>query len=252
MTAVEKVEPKVTALAEPLKVSTEILERMAEAKETLESFSDLKLPKIGFKDGFTLAEGEEPRESFTGIIVFTKETNVYYKGRYKAGQTEQPDCFSPDGRKPSTPKPQHPDCKTCPHNQFGSAKDSDGKACKNTRPVYFLVEGGIIPKVLRIPPTSLGAVKQYMLNVAADFGSYMAVKTKVSIYKKADDQTHWNMKFEPAGKVSEQEKTDVKAIRETWLNLMKEQAFVDIAEDITAPPPPADSPEQAASPETAF
>ena len=223
------------------KVSEELKERMQEAKETLESFEDLRLPKIGFKDGFTLAEGSEPVDEFTGIIVYTKETNVYYKGRYKAGQNEQPDCFSPDGKVPTTEKPQAPTCKVCPHNQYGSAPGGDGKACKNTRPVYFLVDGGIIPKVLRVPPTSLGMVKQYMLNVAADYGSYMAVKTRVSIYRKVESQEHWNIKLEPAGKVSEQEKVDVKCVRDTWLNLMKEQTFIDAPEDVQTTSVPQDS-----------
>ena len=228
-------------------VSDELKERMAEARETLESFEDLRLPKIGFKDGFTLTEGEEPVEEFTGIIVYTKETNVYYKGRYKAGQSEQPDCFSPDGKIPTTNPSQAPTCKVCPHNQYGSAKDGDGKACKNTRPVYFLIDGGIIPKVLRVPPTSLGMIKQYMLSVAAEYGSYMGLKTKVSIYKKTEEQTHWNIKFSPAGKVSEQEKVDVKCVRDTWLNLMKEQTFVDSPEG--EPVPFVDSPEGEPVPE---
>lgn len=223
------------------KVSEELIERMQEAKETLESFDDLKLPKIGFKDGFKLSDSDESVDEFTGIIVYTKETNVYYKGRYKQGQTEQPDCFSPDGKVPATNPPQAPTCKVCPHNVYGSAKDGDGKACKNTRPVYFLVNGGIIPKVLRVPPTSLGAIKQYMLNVAADYGSYMAVRTKAIAYKKNEEQTYFNIKFETVGKVSEQEKVDVKCVRETWLNLMKEQTFIDAPEDVQTTSAPQDS-----------
>lgn len=213
------------ALAIKPNVNADLVERLQEAKESLESFTDLKLPLIRFKEGFTFADGEEPLDEFEGVILYTKETNVYYANRYKQGSAVPPDCFSSDGKVPTVPKPQHPNCKDCKHNQFGSSREGDGKACKNTRPVYVLTEGAVIPRVLRVPPTSIGLVKQYILKIATDYGSYLGVKTKFLAYKKTDSQTHYNIQLSFAGKLSAQEKVDVQHIRQVWLQFMQEQQF---------------------------
>lgn len=243
-------EPKAALAVKPA-VDHSTVEQLQEARESLDSFTDLKLPLIRFKEGFTFAEGEDPVEEFEGVILYTKETNVYYANRYKPGSAVPPDCFSPDGRVPSVANPQSPDCKSCKHNQFGSSREGEGKACKNTRPVYILTDGAVIPRVLRIPPTSIGLVKQYILKLATDYGSYMGVKTKFSAYKKTESQTHYNIQLSFAGKLNAQEKVNVAFIREGWLQLMKEQQFHAPDMDGDAAAGPAE-PAAAQSVETSF
>lgn len=213
-------------------VSEEVQERLEEAQEALETFGedDMKLPKIVLKDGFKMAEGEEPILQFDGTIVYTKQANAYYEKTYKAGNTNPPDCFSPDGKMPdaSIDKPKHSNCKDCPLNKFGSdTKGGDGKACKNTRPTFILVdndegEQAIMPKVLRVPPTSLKNIREYIFNLASSSGSYFNVKTRFKAVKKDD---YYIVQFQNLGKIDAQQKADVKAVRNLWLAYMKEGNF---------------------------
>jgi hypothetical protein len=240
---------KPVGLATKAAAEPEVVERVKEAVEALETFNGIKLPLVRFKDGFKMSEDAEDVESFEGVIIHTKESNVYYKGRFKAGEVSKPDCFSPDGRKPtqwSGDKPVHHECATCPMNQYGSAAQGDGKACKNTRPLFVLVKNpesgelGVIPKVLRVPPTSLSLVKGFVVNVAADYGSYYGVLTKFTVFQKNQNQTHNNIKFSVAGRLSSQDKANVAHIREGWMPLMKEGNFgVDEPETASAPQQPA-------------
>lgn len=226
------------AVSEP---SPEVVQRLQDALESLQSFGadGMKLDTIKFgADGFTLVDGEPAVDKFEGIMVFTKQSNVFYEKPFKAGQNLPPDCASSDGIRPdSGEKKQHTDCATCPMNQFGSSTTGDGKRCKNTRPTFFLVGAGVIPRVLRVPPTSLKNIKKYALNVATNFGSLWAVKTEVSIYKEEAGQTYNNIRFKVAGRVVAETKSDqdgfitdlgrkdVDLIRGGWMQLMKEGNF---------------------------
>lgn len=228
--------PKTTAVAKAAPCP-EIVERLRDAVESLESFDRVGFPMVRFKEGFTMAEGTDEIEEFEGVIIYTKEMNAYYKERYKPGSRALPDCFSPDGKKPTTAKPVHTDCATCPMNQFGSAKEGDGKACKNVRPLYVLVrnaetqELGIIPKQLRVPPTSLTLIRSYIMSVAADFGAYFAVHTKFGVFKKSDSQTHYNIKFSLGKRLTAQERADVLFIRSGWMPKMMEATVTEPVEE---------------------
>jgi hypothetical protein len=57
-------------------------------------------------------------------------SRVYYEGKYVAGESTAPDCWSNDGKKPdaSIEAPQHTDCEGCPQNIKGSGQNSS-RAC---------------------------------------------------------------------------------------------------------------------------
>ncbi len=209
--------------------SSELLERMSEVRESLESFSDLKLPVISFKEGFIVRDGEEPVESFEGVIVYTKESNVYFEGRYRPGEAQAPRCMSLDGKVPCVADPISPSCKECPLNQYKSAKDGDGKACKNTRPTFIVTDGAVIPRVLRVPPTSLPFIKSFALSCAADYGAYLNVLTRFTVFKKSESQTHWNIRCSVVRRLTPEEKANMKAIQEAWMPTMRES---DICIDV--------------------
>lgn len=241
---------KPTALAR-VEAQPELVERVKEALESLESFENVPLPKIAFKEGFAMSDGEDDIESFEGVIIYTKEMNAYYKDRFKPGEKKRPDCLAPDGKTPVSLDPKVPtqakSCNVCKLNQFGSAKEGDGKACKNVRPVYVLVrnpdtgEFGVIPKMLRVPPTSLVLVKSYIMNLAADYGAYHAVLTKFSVFKRSEAQTHYNIKFSFAGKLDAQARADVAFIRGGWIDRLKvsDSGLDDVQEEHAASAPAA-------------
>jgi len=222
------------AVALKPQADAELAERLLETVDSLNTFTDIKLPIIKLKNGvgFFPRDGE-PVETFTGTIIYTKQSNAYFEGRYKEGDTSPPRCFSSNGNVPDGKDPISPNCPACPKNQFGSAKDGgEGKACKNTRPTFILVDNpdnpdslSIIPKVLRISPTSLGLVREYITGVTADYDSYANVKTKFTVFKKQESQAYWNIKFSVAKKLNPQEKANVVAVRTKWLPYMQSGFF---------------------------
>lgn len=71
-------------------------------------------------------------KSMEVVILAAIPARTYYVGAYQPGDTSPPDCYSNDGLTPH-PSVQHKQasvCVDCPLNQFGSADNERGKACK--------------------------------------------------------------------------------------------------------------------------
>ena len=79
-------------------------------------------------------------------------------------EISKPDCVSLDGQcGTGNPGGQ---CAACPFNQYESAAEGSGKACKETRTLLVLQEDELIPTVLRVPPSSIKELKQFLLRLA--------------------------------------------------------------------------------------
>jgi hypothetical protein len=90
-----------------------------------------------------------------GHVVFVHKANQYYSKKYD-GSKVPPDCYSIDGDTPSGGNAMMDcPCKPCPHNQWGSAAEGQGKACRNTMRVFLVLDHDPMPYVLKVPPTSL-------------------------------------------------------------------------------------------------
>ncbi len=102
-------------------------------------------------------------KELTGIIVHQHAVNAYWEddGGRGDGKGNAPACSSLDGHTGYMVREGvYRQCDTCPYNKFGSA--GRGKACKNMRRLYFLMEGRAMPVIIQIPPTSLKAFKDYV------------------------------------------------------------------------------------------
>ena len=143
-------------------------------------------------------------ELFEGHILHWHNANAYYDEGYTDGKTP-PVCISTDGVRPTEMRdlePQHDFCelhgKKCPLNEYGTAINDDGtkgdgKACQNTIRLYILVDGEIIPIMIKAPPTSLGdkaPLKRFLVGmtnatVKAGVGTmYQLIKVRFSLYKE--------------------------------------------------------------------
>ena len=75
-------------------------------------------------------------------------------------------------------------CNSCPMNEWGTAEDGRGKACKNMHRVYILREGEMLPLLLTLPPTSLKNLSDYIaLRIVSKGMRSYGVVTKVSLKK---------------------------------------------------------------------
>ena len=109
------------------------------------------------------------------IVVDFASANYYYTAAYDPNNPASPVCFAfgdvinEMAPEEQSPEPQNADCRTCPHNQFGSS--GNGKACKNTRELAVVLADELedpdaTPEMymVSVSPTSLkhfdGAAKQ--------------------------------------------------------------------------------------------
>lgn len=194
---------------------TEYYRRAAEAYAATErTFSST----ISAKNG-TMMLGDQPipGNQFAAVILDAVRVNTFYTTAYNPNSVDPPVCYAigrndaelaphPDMAKDmSYFRPQADRCSGCPHNQFGSRGQGQGKACSNKRRLYVLLAGtyGMTPMGLQmnpfmdpehyretpfyqvsLPPTSLKAWGEYVRGSAAQYQRPMfALVTRVFLYQ---------------------------------------------------------------------
>lgn len=128
-------------------------------------FDQVKIPAGGaraFEVPSDDPDNPDTETELVGIIIDHHPTNGYWRDPYSGGSVS-PDCSSMDGKLGViTESGCIRSCDTCPFNQFGSADDGNGKACKNMHRIYLLREGDMLPIILTLPPTSIKPFKEYL------------------------------------------------------------------------------------------
>jgi len=121
------------------------------------TFDRIKIPAAGNITFEVPGEDGEPEpvKEFSAVILYHHPLFWYYKTKYTGGNNP-PDCSSIDG------KLGHGDpggeCANCPLNQYETAEEGKGKACKNRRLLYVLREGEVFPLMLSLP---VGSIKEF-------------------------------------------------------------------------------------------
>lgn len=110
--------------------------------------------------------GSTNQDSVIGVILSMSIRRGYWKGAEPDGSP--PDCESSNGITGNGDPGG--DCAACGHNQFNTSLKSDGstgkgKRCRETRSVLFLREEDQLPIVVTVPPTSLKAMKRYIMKL---------------------------------------------------------------------------------------
>lgn len=103
--------------------------------------------------GEEIAKNENRAMSIVIVNGASKVSRSFYAGKYVAGETSHPDCWSNDGDKPdaSIEYPQHSTCDGCSQNIKGSGQ-GDSRACRYQQRLAVLladdVEGDVFQLVL--------------------------------------------------------------------------------------------------------
>jgi hypothetical protein len=155
-----------TALAVPSQfelpaIATLDPQTFAEQMDGLQfDFSRVKVPSGG-QTSWELPD-ETVSKELLGVIIDQFPINAYWVDKF-SGANNPPDCASMDG-KSGVDRDGIPHlCEQCPNNQWGSDQDgSNGKACKNMRRVYLLLEGEALPILLTLPPSALKPFGDFM------------------------------------------------------------------------------------------
>lgn len=144
-------------------------EELAEDMDGMQmNFPRVKIPSGGALQ-FEIPTGDPENPDYartlTGIILFNHPHNTYWPEGSEDDENATPLCSSTDGKLGiGCPGGS---CASCAMNQFGSAAERKGKACKNMRVLYFLRSGELVPLQLNLPPTSL---KPFRLFISQTFG----------------------------------------------------------------------------------
>ncbi len=164
----------------------ELLAELQDQMEDLDDESGIQCRLIKIPAGGGLAyevQGEddddvEYMKEISGVIVFTHRMNGYWPNSYGTGEGEDkiPLCSSMDGKTGlcrDSGEVRH--CESCPLNQFGSGTDakgeaSRGKACKNMRRLYMMMDGDPNFYLLTVPPTSIKEVNRQLTKIMGSKG----------------------------------------------------------------------------------
>lgn len=160
-------------------------EELAEDMDGMQmSFQRVKIPSGGMVQ-FELPSDDPDNPDYAknlvGVILFNHSNNAYWPEGSEYDENTSPLCSSVDG-KTGIGEPGGL-CATCALNQYGTAPEGAGKACKNMRILYLLRSGDYMPLQVTLPPTSLRPFKDFinqsfMLRRRATYGSVVQIGLK--------------------------------------------------------------------------
>jgi len=130
---------------------------------------------------FTLPtlEGEEDLRSFEAVILLHTAQRNFWSKPY-TGEDTLPDCSSVDGI--TGVGDPGGECHFCVLNAWGShPSGTSAKACKETRTLYLLRPGELLPITLSVPPSSLGTFAHYVQRLSRAALRYSAVRTRFAL-----------------------------------------------------------------------
>jgi hypothetical protein len=173
--------------------------------ESMTSHATLSFPVLSLNGKrFTVVRGDEqqvlmnpkdPTSTAQYIEVVIVRAPAYTAKAYYAGgfnpdneESKTPICFSSTGIIPDEgcKQPQCENCKTCPHNAWGSAVGTDGKAgkgkaCRDALRVAIAPQGSVEDTMLlRVPPTSIRSFSEYGSQLTRNGCPYNGVITRIS------------------------------------------------------------------------
>jgi len=150
--------------------------------------SDFDLPRVKISGGASprwivpTLEGEETLPRLEGVVVYARDTRVYYKTAFgKSSGKQPPDCSSADGIT-GKGKPGG-ECAHCPLAEYGSADEGAGQACKQVKQLFILRGDLLLPEVVSLPPTSLKGARQFFLKLTTQGIPYYQALVAIELEK---------------------------------------------------------------------
>lgn len=188
----------------PVSIEDQIQKQLAELKGQISAPPANKISTAG--KIFTLPDGRKTQGPLNLIVLDFVWLLAHYKGTYKAGNPQPPDCWAIGRAKPesgelkpheSVEQPYGEDCKICPKNQWNTADNGRGKACKNQRRLIVVEQDATLsndPYTLYVSPGALKNWEAYVNLLSKTHGILpLQAITKVSF---DEHQTYSSLRFE--------------------------------------------------------
>jgi hypothetical protein len=148
------------------------------------------------KNGTMKFPGGDERSTADMVILAYRYRNQYFPKPYRKGEFSPAECYafgmSQSGMHPaeSVEAPVHPDCDTCPMNQFGTALNGGkGKACQNQFLVAVMMADLTDSEEvfsIKASPTVVKALSSYVLNMVDMYQHPIKVVTRFSVDASGD------------------------------------------------------------------
>lgn len=239
-------------------------EMMAELEDEmadLDPEAGITCRKIKIPSGGGLAyevQGEDEsdvdyKKEINAVILFTHRMSGYWPGSFgDDDQNKIPSCSSMDGKTGlHIGTGELIECETCQFNQFGTATGQNGetrkgKACKNMRRLYMMMDADPNIYLLTVPPTSIRDVNKQLAKIIAGGVPYtgMVVKLTLEKAKNANGVEYSKVVINKGGLLKPEIAAQAKAMRHGIKKQYQNMAIT--ADDYTAAPEP---PKQEAAPD---
>lgn len=130
---------------------------------------------LSFRNGVITLGGVKMENPLPLVILAYGFERSYYSGPYQPDVQATPDCYSYDGvaPHPQAKVPQNDRCSACRFNEFGSAENGKGKACKEGAR-FVAIHADSLESVAKIATATIVQAKLSVLN-SKGFRSYCGV-----------------------------------------------------------------------------
>jgi hypothetical protein len=124
---------------------------------------------------FKTPDGKTSPGPIHAVILDWRTERLYYKGSYNPQQVDPPVCWGIDSQIVAAPSdkvksPPSQDCASCRYNQYGSAPNGKGKACREYRRLA-IVPSTATPNtdvmILQVSPTGLRHFDNFVIGLGA-------------------------------------------------------------------------------------
>lgn len=205
--AVTKMEPKDLA---------DVIKENIGAELNIFDLEKLKIPSSGGTHwSISTLQGDEMVKHVDGVLIYFQDIRGYWKDNFEDNPGQPPTCSSTDCL--NGEGDPGGDCQKCAFAQFGSAEKGDGQACTQSRRMFMLTEGSLLPIMLTIPPTSLKNARKYFIKLAGYNVPFHSVLTRVKLTtdKSSTGVEYSKVEFETVGQLGKDEHEKVCAYRDS-------------------------------------
>lgn len=191
--------------------------------------------------------GEEFVTEIKGVLVAWHSSRAYFI----TDEDERPACTSLDGKKGIGDPGGF--CESCALSVWReNERGGGGSACKEQRTLYLLTDKGILPLLLILPVTSIGAFRKLMVRLSSHMLSHWEVLLSLTLKeeKSKGGIKYSQAEIKPERKLSKEEAEAVQAYRTDLMQ--KLSALQKIAEEEEIPDAEPVDPDEIAAAEAAF
>ena len=153
-----------------------------------------------------------------GVVIHQATSRAYWQGEF-SGVGSLPACFSGDGvNGEGFPAGL---CASCDHNQFGSK--GRGKACKETKELFILQSGKLLPTVLSVPPSSIKPWSNFVVKISLQGVelSSAVISFELVPERSIDGVKYSQLKPTLVGALSEEQRIQTKNFKNAFLAMKK-------------------------------